>query len=77
MSLYQGDKALEALSLGKETQYHTHYDASLLQGVPRRLNRDSLSLTADNLPFMVVISGQCMSYLGSTAKVYLKWLLAM
>ncbi len=51
MSLYQGDKALEALSLGKETQYHTHYDASLLQGVPRRLNRDSLSLTADNLPF--------------------------
>ena len=36
MSLYQGDKALEALSLGKETQYHTHYDASQKQGVPRR-----------------------------------------
>ncbi|WP_100158763.1 NADPH-dependent 7-cyano-7-deazaguanine reductase QueF [Proteus columbae] len=51
MSLYQGDKSLEALSLGKETQYHNQYDAGLLQGVPRSLNRDSLSLTAENLPF--------------------------
>ncbi|WP_193017204.1 NADPH-dependent 7-cyano-7-deazaguanine reductase QueF [Proteus sp. FME41] len=51
MSLYQGDKSLEALSLGKETQYYDHYDAKLLQGVPRSLNRDSLSLTAENLPF--------------------------
>lgn len=51
MSLYQGDKSLEALSLGKETQYHDQYDAGLLQGVPRSLNRDSLSLTAENLPF--------------------------
>ncbi len=51
MSLYQGDKSLEALSLGKETQYHDQYDAGLLQGVPRSLNRDSLSLIAENLPF--------------------------
>ncbi|WP_426774066.1 NADPH-dependent 7-cyano-7-deazaguanine reductase QueF [Proteus faecis] len=51
MSLYQGDKSLEALSLGKETQYHDQYDAGLLQGVPRSLNRDSLSLTAENLSF--------------------------
>ncbi|MCW9689450.1 NADPH-dependent 7-cyano-7-deazaguanine reductase QueF [Proteus terrae] len=51
MSLYQGDKSLEALSLGKETRYHDQYDAGLLQGVPRSLNRDSLSLTAENLPF--------------------------
>ncbi|WP_099074420.1 NADPH-dependent 7-cyano-7-deazaguanine reductase QueF [Proteus alimentorum] len=51
MSLYQGDKSLEALSLGKETQYHNQYDAGLLQGVPRSLNRDSLALTAENLPF--------------------------
>lgn len=51
MSLYQGDKSLEALSLGKETQYHDQYDAGLLQGVPRSLNRDSLSLTTENLPF--------------------------
>lgn len=27
------------------------YDASLLQGVPRSLNRDPLGLKADNLPF--------------------------
>ncbi|WIF71561.1 NADPH-dependent 7-cyano-7-deazaguanine reductase QueF [Proteus vulgaris] len=51
MSLYQGDKSLETLSLGKKTQYHDHYDAELLQGVPRSLNRDSLALTAENLPF--------------------------
>lgn len=51
MSLYQSDKSLEALSLGKETQYHDQYDAGLLQGVPRSLNRDSLSLTPENLPF--------------------------
>ncbi len=51
MSLYQGDKSLEALPLGKETQYHNQYDAGLLQGVPRSLNRDSLALTAENLPF--------------------------
>lgn len=51
MSLYQGDKTLASLSLGKETQYHEQYNAELLQGVPRRLNRDALSLNAENLPF--------------------------
>lgn len=51
MSLYQGDKSLEALSLGKETHYHDQYDAGLLQGVPRSLNRSSLALTPENLPF--------------------------
>ncbi|MDI5454577.1 hypothetical protein MJM04_34820, partial [Salmonella enterica subsp. enterica serovar Cerro] len=33
------------------TDYRDNYDASLLQGVPRSLNRDPLGLTADNLPF--------------------------
>ncbi|OAT45331.1 NADPH-dependent preQ0 reductase [Proteus hauseri ATCC 700826] len=51
MPLYQGDKTLASLSLGKETQYHEQYNAELLQGVPRSLNRDALSLNAENLPF--------------------------
>lgn len=51
MLLYQGDKTLASLSLGKETQYHEQYNAELLQGVPRSLNRDALSLNAENVPF--------------------------
>lgn len=51
MLLYQVDKTLASLSLGKETQYHEQYNAELLQGVPRSLNRDALSLNAENVPF--------------------------
>ncbi|HEY5715665.1 MAG TPA: NADPH-dependent 7-cyano-7-deazaguanine reductase QueF [Psychromonas sp.] len=49
--LYDQDSALKNLSLGKSTTYKSTYDASLLQGVPRSLNRDELQLSADNLPF--------------------------
>lgn len=51
MSSYDNHQALSGLTLGKTTDYRDHYDASLLQGVPRRLNRDPLGLKADNLPF--------------------------
>lgn len=51
MSTYQNAKELSNLTLGKTTDYISQYNANLLQGVPRSLNRDSLSLTADNLPF--------------------------
>jgi len=50
-TLYEKDAALQNLSLGKSTDYKSHYDADLLQGVPRSLNRDELQLSADNLPF--------------------------
>jgi len=40
------------LTLGKTTDYRDTYDASLLQGVPRSLNRDPLGLSADALPFV-------------------------
>lgn len=49
--LYEQDAALQNLSLGKSTEYKSTYDADLLQGVPRSLNRDELQLSADNLPF--------------------------
>lgn len=49
--LYEQNSALENLSLGKATEYKSSYDADLLQGVPRSLNRDELKLSADNLPF--------------------------
>ncbi|QBH95630.1 NADPH-dependent 7-cyano-7-deazaguanine reductase QueF [Limnobaculum zhutongyuii] len=50
-SHYQDNQALSALTLGKETAYIDHYDASLLQPVPRSLNRDPLGLSATALPF--------------------------
>jgi 7-cyano-7-deazaguanine reductase len=49
--LYEKASALQNLSLGQVTKYISQYDASLLQGVPRSLNRDELKLTADALPF--------------------------
>ena len=51
MSSYENHQALDGLTLGKSTDYRDNYDASLLQGVPRSLNRDPLDLKADNLPF--------------------------
>ena len=50
-TLYEKNAALQNLSLGISTDYKSHYDADLLQGVPRSLNRDELQLSADNLPF--------------------------
>ncbi|MDN2663005.1 NADPH-dependent 7-cyano-7-deazaguanine reductase QueF [Psychromonas sp. 14N.309.X.WAT.B.A12] len=50
-TLYDHDSALKDLSLGKITEYKCHYDNTLLQGVPRSLNRNELSLEADSLPF--------------------------
>ena len=47
------ESLLAHLSLGKVTAYADHYDASLLQPVPRQLGRDAIGLkaTADALPF--------------------------
>lgn len=50
MSKYSGAKELAGLTLGQKTAYSAHYDPSLLQPVPRSLNRDDLNLTAP-LPF--------------------------
>ncbi|MEJ6121365.1 NADPH-dependent 7-cyano-7-deazaguanine reductase QueF [Vibrio sp. 2-Bac 85] len=50
-TLYNQDETLQNLSLGKVTEYKCHYDQSLLQGVPRSLNRNELNLDASELPF--------------------------
>ncbi|SHI11005.1 NADPH-dependent 7-cyano-7-deazaguanine reductase QueF [Ferrimonas marina] len=47
---YQGADALSGLTLGQATQYVDQYDPSLLQAVPRSLNRDAIELT-EALPF--------------------------
>ena len=47
---YQDAPALKSLTLGKDTVYGSSFDAKLLQGVPRSLNRDSLELSGQ-LPF--------------------------
>lgn len=46
------DESLSGLTLGQKTEYKSQYDASLLQAVPRRLNRDSLGITAQQ-PFTI------------------------
>lgn len=47
---YSDAEALKGLTLGQTTEYQAEYDVSLLQGVPRKLNRDAIELT-NNLPF--------------------------
>lgn len=47
---YSDAKELTGLTLGKATDYQAEYDASLLQGVPRSLNRNAIALTG-TLPF--------------------------
>lgn len=51
MAKYQNSGLLEGLTLGKATDYSSEYDPSLLQGVPRSLNRDDLDIDQSNLPF--------------------------
>ncbi|MBA6225148.1 NADPH-dependent 7-cyano-7-deazaguanine reductase QueF [Colwellia sp. MB02u-18] len=51
MSTYTNAKALSKLTLGKVTSYCSQYTPELLQAVPRSLNRDSLGLTTNKLPF--------------------------
>lgn len=43
---------LSELTLGKVTPYISEYTPSLLQGVPRALNRDELNIDASSLPFI-------------------------
>lgn len=51
MSTHHPHQALQGLTLGKATEYHDRYDASLLQAVPRSMNREPLGLYPDSLPF--------------------------
>ncbi|WP_406703608.1 NADPH-dependent 7-cyano-7-deazaguanine reductase QueF [Sodalis sp.] len=51
MTHYDQHHALQSLTLGKPTPYRERYDPSLLQAVPRALNRDPLGLQAAALPF--------------------------
>ncbi|STO53962.1 7-cyano-7-deazaguanine reductase [Canicola haemoglobinophilus] len=44
------DKSLQALKLGQKTEYASNYDRTLLQAVPRKLNRNDLGIT-ENQPF--------------------------
>lgn len=42
---------MDTLSLGKTVEYKEQYDPSLLQPVPRQINREEIGLSASNLPF--------------------------
>ncbi len=50
--MYYDDKSLSNLKLGQRTEYKNQYDPSLLQAVPRSLNRDSLGIT-EQQPFTI------------------------
>ena len=43
--MHYQDKSLNALKLGQQTKYAEKYDRTLLQPVPRHLNRDMLNIT--------------------------------
>ncbi|WP_076537229.1 NADPH-dependent 7-cyano-7-deazaguanine reductase QueF [Shewanella sp. UCD-KL21] len=66
---YSDAEALKELTLGQATQYQAEYDASLLQGVPRKLNRDAIALTAE-LPFQGadIWTGYELSWLNAKGK---------
>ena len=46
------DNSLKSLKLGQKTEYASQYDRTLLQPVPRALNRDGLGIT-QNQPFII------------------------
>ncbi|HHV6871554.1 NADPH-dependent 7-cyano-7-deazaguanine reductase QueF [Haemophilus influenzae] len=46
------DSSLKSLKLGQKTEYASQYDRTLLQPVPRALNRDGLGIT-QNQPFTI------------------------
>ena len=46
------DNSLKSLKLGQKTEYGSQYDRTLLQPVPRALNRDGLGIT-QNQPFTI------------------------
>ena len=70
MAIYQNSKELRDLTLGKTTEYCGEYNPNLLQAVPRSLNRDDLSLSQHNLPFIGedVWYGYELSWLNSKGK---------
>ena len=50
--MHYQDKSLNALKLGQQTKYAEKYDCTLLQPVPRHLNRDMLNITTTQ-PFTI------------------------
>ena len=52
LPMHYQDKSLNALKLGQQTKYAEKYDRTLLQPVPRRLNRAQLNITATQ-PFTI------------------------
>jgi len=51
MDQHQFQKELEALTLGRKTDYVSDYSAELLRAVPRKLNRDTLEFVVEQ-PFV-------------------------
>ncbi len=69
MSAYEKSQELAALSLGKPTDYVSYYTPSLLQALPRALNRSELGIVEEQ-PFfgLDVWNGYELSWLNSKGK---------
>ncbi|CAH9063867.1 NADPH-dependent 7-cyano-7-deazaguanine reductase [Pseudoalteromonas holothuriae] len=52
MTDYTNAPELKASLLGKATEYASHYDATLLHPIARKLNRDQIAVDESDLPFM-------------------------
>lgn len=50
--MYENNQSLKSLKLGQQTEYQSHYDRTLLQPVPRSLNRDELGISQSQ-PFSI------------------------
>lgn len=61
-------QSLHALKLGQETKYAQHYDRTLLQAVPRQLNRAQLGIVENQPLLLAQIFGQLMKSRGSILK---------
>ena len=71
MSSYANHQALAGLTLGKSTDYRDTYDASLLQGVPRSLNRDPLEEELEVISVCNLSGEVCKETLGTRKRTHL------
>ncbi len=64
------NNSMDNLALGQNVEYVEHYDASILQPVPRQINRDEINIEGQNLPFngVDIWNGYELSWLNAKGK---------
>ena len=64
------NNSMDNLPLGQNVEYVERYDASILQPVPRQINRDEINIEGQNLPFngVDIWNGYELSWLNARGK---------